>query len=88
MGGWYQYCLAHFMLLIRKAPRDNRLVVHPAAILGGTATTLRVEMPLKMRHPLSVPTYWSTQTLYNVRDDIAFVLFSSKKAVNYKQWRI
>lgn len=88
MPGWYQYHVAHFMLIIGKASHDNRLVVHPTVILRAMTITLIVKMPLDIRHPLSAPTDKNMQRLYSLRANIAFVLFSSKKAANYKHWRM
>lgn len=86
--GWYQYHVAHFMLIIGKASHDNRLVAHPTVILGAVIIAVIVKMPLSIWHPLSAPADQSMQRLYSLRASIAFVLFSFKMAANYKPWRM
>lgn len=86
--GWHQCHTAHFVLGIGKASHDNGLVAHPTVILGAVIITVIVKMPLNIQHPLSAPADQSMQRLCSLRASIAFVLFSFKKAANYKHWRM
>lgn len=91
---WYQCLLCHFMPLSGKASHDTGLMVRPTVLPGAMSillrgtSVIRVRMSLKMRLPLSTSPYQRMQKLHNPGDNIVFVLFFSKKAVNYKSQRM